>query len=345
MRKEQWTRFREAAKGLPAPAGTRPPVALIVDSPWIPGHLGISHPDYYFDASTWLQANLRIAAEFPEVIPFPSWWVEYGMGIEPSALGTRLHFHSDQPPGQTPILFHAEDVDRLAPVNPLADGLMPMALRQYRTLKQQIFDAGYTIPVVTARGPLCTAAFVRGLNDFMMDLAESPEAAHKLIRLGTDTTIRWLSAQAEAIGASVEGILVLDDIPGMLSRRMYKEFAHPYLQEITAAFPRDWVKVYHNDAKIKPFLADLADTGFDVLNFSHTVDVADLRAATGDRLCPMGNVNPLDLGVRGTPEEVKAAAAEVLRKTADGRVILSVGGGVSPGMPAANIRALVDAAR
>lgn len=342
MRPDQWELFKNAAKGRPV---DRVPVALIMDSPWIPGHLGIGHLDYYLDPEIWFQANLKIARQFPEAIPFPGWWVEYGMAIEPSAFGTRLHFRPDQPPAQTPVLFRAEDIERFSPIDPCVDGLMPLALQRYRTQKQRVFDAGYTIPVVTARGPLCTAAFVRGVSEFMMDIAENPEGAHKLLRFSTGAIIRWLEAQAEAIGPSVEGLFILDDIVGFLSRRAYLEFAHPYLKQICDAFPAGWVKVYHNDAKVKPFLAELPGTGFDVLNFTHNMDIAEVRAATGGKLCLMGNVNPLDIGVRGTPGQVKLAALDVLRKIGGEGVILSLGGGVSPGMPAANIDALTEAAR
>lgn len=342
MRIEQWRTFKAAAKGARL---SRVPVALIVDSPWIPGHVGIGHLDYYLDAETWFQANLRVAREFEDVILFPSWWVEYGMGIEPSALGARLRFYPDRTPDERPILFRAEDIDRFEAVNPSTDGLMPFALHRYRTQKQRIFDAGYTLPVVAARGPLCLAAFVRGINEFMMDLAESPEAAHRLIRFCAETVIRWLGAQAETIGPCVEGLFVLDDIVGMLSRRMYREFAQPYLRQICDAFPADWVKVYHNDANVKPFLEDLPETGFGVLNFTHNLSLSAARGAMRGRMCLMGNVAPLDIGVRGSPEQVKESALQMLAEMNGAGMILSMGGGVSPGMPGANVHALCDAAR
>jgi uroporphyrinogen decarboxylase len=339
MRPQQWEIFKKAARQQP---GAEVPLALIVDSPWIPGYLGIGHLDYYLDPEVWFQANLRVEREFPGAILFPGWWIEYGMAIEPSAFGTRLHFHPDQPPSQTAVLFRLEDVERFKPINPLADGFMPLALARYRSQKQRVFDAGYTLPVVAARGPLCTAAFTRGVNEFMVDITESAEAVHAFLRFTTGGIIRWLEAQAEAIGPSVEGILILDDIAGFLSKRLYMEFAHPYLKQICDAFPKDWVKVYHNDANVRPFLDALPDTGFHVLNFSHKLDIEELRRRTCGRLCPMGNVNPLEVGVRGTPEQVKAAAHEVLAR-AGGPMILSVGGGVSPGMPRENILALLEA--
>jgi uroporphyrinogen-III decarboxylase len=342
MRREQWEIFRRAAKQL---GDTPVPLALIIDSPWIPGYLGINHLDYYLDPELWFCSNLRIMEEFPEVIFFPSWWVEYGMAAEPSALGARVSFSPDQPPGILPALFRAEDVDRLPPADLQRDGFAALILRRYRTQKQRVFDAGYIIPAVAARGPLCTAAFARGLNDFLMDLTEHPAAVQKLLALTTELTVNWLRAQADAIGETVEGILVLDDIVGLLSRKHYLEFAHPYLKQVFDSFPPGWVKVYHNDANIKPVLEDLAAVGFDVLNWGKNIPIAEVRRRIGDRICLMGNVNPLETGVRGTPEEVKAATLDVLEKSGSRGLILSVGGGVSPGMPGANIRAMTDALR
>jgi uroporphyrinogen decarboxylase len=60
-------------------------------------------------------------------------------------------------------------------------------------------------------------------------------------------------------------------------------------------------------------------------------------------MCLMGNVNPLEIAVRGTPDEVKEATLDVLEGAQGEGIILSVGGGVSPGMPRENIVAMLDA--
>ncbi len=342
MRKGQWEAFKRAAKGESTPEVL---LALIVDSPWIPGYLGIGHLEYYTDPDVWLEANLRIADQFPEVILFPSWWIEYGMAIEPSALGARISFRPDEPPGILPGLRRIEDLDSLPPVSMRSDGLTALTLHLYRRQRQRIADAGFTIPVVAARGPLCTAAFLRGLSEFMIDMVEDPGRIHKLLDVSTGLTIAWLAAQAEAAGVSVEGILVLDDIPGMLSRGLYLEFAHPYLRRVFDAFPPEWVKVYHNDANIRPFLEELPETGFDVLNWGKNIDVDEAWSRTGGKVTLMGNVDPLGLGVRGTSAEVRSASTAVLERSAGRRQILSLGGGVSPGMPKANIEAMIQAVR
>lgn len=342
LRPDQWQSFRKAAK---REQSRDVPLALIVDSPWIPGYLGINHLDYQFDPETWFQANLKIHADFPEVIFVPSWWAEFGMAIEPSAFGSKLLFHADKTPDALPCLREAADGAALRPADPATDGLMPLALRRLTTYRQRIHDAGHVIPIATARGPLCLASFLRGITELLLDLSEHPDEVHKLLDTMTRTIILWLEAQCDALGGDVEGIFVLDDVPGLLSRRLYLEFAEPYLRRIFAAFPEHWVKIYHNDANVKPFISDLPALGIDVLNWTHRLSATAAFEATGGQLCLMGNVAPLEIGVNGTPQDVHAATADLLAKVDGHPFILSVGGGVSPGMPGANIRAMIDAWR
>jgi uroporphyrinogen decarboxylase len=177
----------------------------------------------------------------------------------------------------------------------------------------------------------------------MMDLMEKPDWARKLLDICTNLIIDWLKAQTRALGPTVEGFLLLDDIVGFVGEEHYKEFCHPCLKRICDAFPKDWIKIYHNDASIEACLEHLPDAGFNVLNWGKQTDIAKVRSRVGGRICLMGNVNPLETGVRGTPAQVRAATLDVLEKSGGRGIILSVGGGVSPGMPRANILAMQEA--
>lgn len=340
MRPEQWETFKRAARREKL---DNVPMALIVDSPWIPGYVGVSHMEYYLDPEVWFQSNLKIVEEFPEITFVPSWWMEYGMAAEPSALGSKIKFWQDNTPSEYHTLYRLEDIEHLPEYEVEADGFMALTLARIRMQKQRVFDAGYTMPIVTSRGPLCTASFVRGTTEIMMDLVMNPEGAHKLIDLCTNLVIDWLKAQQAAIGDTVEGLFILDDIVGFINEDFYKEFAHPYLKRICDAFPDDWVKIYHNDAEVQACLNHLPDAGFNVLNWGKQTDYAEVKQRVGDRMCLMGNVNPLEIGVQGTAAEVRSATLDVLEKSGGEGIILSVGGGTSPGMPRENIRAMVDA--
>jgi uroporphyrinogen decarboxylase len=340
MRPEQWELFKRAAR---LEKLDRIPMALIIDSPWIPGYLGIKHMDYYLDPELWFQSNVKIHREFPDIIFVPSWWMEYGMAAEPSVLGAKIKFWQDNTPSEYHTLFHIEDIEKFPEYEVEADAFMAMTLHRIRMHRQRILDTGEILPLVTSRGPLCTAGFVRGTTDFMIDIVEKPEWAHKLIDRCTSVIIDWLKAQQKAMGDTVEGIFILDDIVGFINETHYQEFAHPYLKKICDAFPDDWVKIYHNDADINACLDHLPDCGFNVLNWGKQTDIADVKARVGDRMCLMGNVNPLEVGVRGTPDEVRDATLDVLEKSGGEGIILSVGGGTSPGMPKQNIEAMLEA--
>ncbi len=340
MLPQQWDIFKRAAR---LERLERIPMALIVDSPWIPGYLGIQHLDYYLDPELWFTSNLKIMREFPDIIFVPSWWTEYGMAAEPSVLGAKIKFWKDNTPSECHRLHRLEDIDDLAEYDVEADGFAALTLHRIGMHRQRILDHGYILPMVTSRGPLCTAGFVRGTTNFLVDLVENPEGAHKLIDLCTRVVIDWLKAQHKAMGGTVEGILILDDIVGFISARHYREFAHPYLKRICEAFPKDWIKVYHNDAEVGACLEHLPDAGFHVLNWGKQKDIREVKRRVGGRMCLMGNVNPLEVAVRGTPAEVRKAALDVLEGSGGEGIILSVGGGASPGMPRESLVAMLEA--
>ena len=109
MLPEQWEIFKRAAR---LEKMDKIPMALIIDSPWIPGYLGIKHMDYYLDPELWFQSNLKIMQEFPDIIFVPSWWMEYGMAAEPSVLGAKIKFWQDNTPSEYHTLYRLEDIDK-----------------------------------------------------------------------------------------------------------------------------------------------------------------------------------------------------------------------------------------
>jgi len=340
MRPEQWEIFKKAARGEKL---DQIPMAMIIDSPWIPGYVGVNHMDFFLNPDVWFNAHHQIHQEFPDVIFVPGWWMEYGMAAEPSVLGAKIKFWQDNTPSEYHTLYHIEDLDSFPEYEVEADAFMAMTLHRIRMQKQRVWDTGEIMPIVTSRGPMCTAGFVRSTTDFMIDLVEKPEWAHKLLDLSTRLIIDWLKAQEKAIGRDVEGIFILDDIVGFVNEDHYQEFCHPYLKRICDAFPKDWVKIYHNDASVEACLEHLPDVGFNVLNWGKQTDIADVIDRIGGRMCLMGNVNPLEVAVRGTVDEVREATLDVLEKSGGENIILSVGGGTSPGMPRENMRAMIDA--
>jgi uroporphyrinogen-III decarboxylase len=336
-----WDDFKSVARRRPAESV---PVALIVDSPWLPGFAGIDTRDYFLFPEKWLEINLRLLQRFPDVVWIPGFWVEYGMLAEPSAFGARVRFYPDHPPAVEPLTDDLEFWSGLRPANPQEDGLMPLILRMNKVMDERLAAEGLGMRVAAARGPMTVASWLAGITPLMLDVALNPEKVAAILSPVTTTIIRWLHAQLDTF-RNPEAVLVLDDVVGMVSREHYEAVIHPHLKRIFDEF-EGLVRIYHNDTPCPHLAESLAQANFDVFNFSHETDAGELKSRMGHRVALMGNVPPLSVGARGTPAEVESAARACLEKAAGGGgLILSFGGGVSPGTPPENIDALVRAAR
>lgn len=323
------------------------PVGLIVDSPWIPGYCGISTIDFYTDMNVYLDAYAKIKADFPDVIFLPDYWVEFGMGAEPSGFGCKPNFYDYQPVNISHLITDADDIEKLLELpipDPKRDGLLPLAINYYKNIKGRLHEKGEKIRMVASRGPLNVATHMMSVPEFLVAIKIYPDEVHKLLRKTTDFIKVWLAAQKDALDY-VEGILMLDDIVGFLNEDDYKEFAHPYLKEIFDAFDVP-VKMFHNDKQNPVSFPYIADLGVNIFQFSHLDDINEARKALGDKVCILGNVPPLQVLTNGTSEECEKAAAECIKKYgSNSGLFLSVGGGASPGMPGENLKAFCRGAK
>ncbi len=336
-----WERFKQAAR-LEEPEQV--PVAFIVDSPWLPGYAGLNTLDFFLLPDKWFEIHRGLLDRFPDAVWIPGFWVEYGMAAEPSAFGARVHFYPDRPPSIEPVATDPALWAEVPAANPREAGFMPLALRLYEHAEARLRAEGLGIKMVAARGPMVTAGWVMGITDLMTGLVTHPKEISKFLDTVTTTIIRWLQAQLDTI-KEPEGIMILDDIVGMVSLEHYNEFVAPRLRRIFDEF-EGLIRVYHNDTPCAHLYPALTEANFDVFNFTHQADIGRVKASVGHRVALMGNVPPLSVGVRESPEVVADWAKSCLDKAAPGGgLILSVGGGVSPDMPAENIDAMLAAAR
>jgi uroporphyrinogen decarboxylase len=329
-----WERFAAVARHGTA---DRIPVALIVDSPWLPGYAGIDTLDYFLRDDEWLRINLGLLERFSDVAWIPGFWIEYGMAAEPSAFGARVVWYHDRPPSVEAVRGGLAAIADIESPDPREHGFMPLVLQRYANLERN----GIHTKMVAARGPFAVANWVLGATDLMLSLATEPDMIARFLDTVTTTIIAFLRAQLDTL-RDPQGILVLDDLVGMISPAMFEQFARPLFSRIFGEFD-GLIKVFHNDTPCPHLLKPFSTLGFDVFNFSHVTDIATVQAALPN-IALMGNVPPLQVMAEGTAEQVEQFARECIRKTGGRGLILSAGGGVSPGTPASAIDALVRAA-
>ena len=338
MTNKQWTDLIAIVNG---EKKQQLPVGFIIDSPWLPNWAGCSILDYFTDEGRFLDANLKAIRTFPQTLFLPGFWSEYGMCTEPSAFGSACVWEQDQFPFAKKVLRSAADAEFLEKPNPRKDGLLPFVIQRLRHLQPGIEREGHKIRFAVARGPLNIASFLMGATEFLTAIKTDPEPMHRLLETVTDFLVEWIDAQMECF-PTIDGVLLLDDIVGFISRSDFEVFALPYL---TKAFRADVaVKFFHNDAPCRVCAPYLPGIGVNLLNFGVQHSLSEMREWTGNRIALLGNIPPRDVLAGGTPGDVTRAVREMLEALEDrSRLIVSCGGGMPPGAPTDNIRALIDA--
>jgi uroporphyrinogen-III decarboxylase len=316
------------------------PTAFIIDSPWLPNWAGHTILDYFTDERIFLDDNLKAIRTFPEAIFLPGFWSEYGMCTEPSAYGSVSIWGENEFPFAKKVLHSPSEVEHLERPDPRKHGLLPFVIKRLQHLLPEIEKAGHKIRFAVARGPLNIASFLMGTPEFLEALKTEPELMHRLLNIVTDFLVDWIAVQRQAF-PSIDGIFLLDDIVGFVSRRDCETFALPYLQR---AFSADvTVKFFHNDAPCKASAPLLEAAGINLLNFGIQHTLAEMKSWTNNRIALMGNIPPRDVLAEGTPTDVKRSVREMLNGLDDrSRLIVSCGGGMPPRAPTENIKTLIS---
>ena len=264
----------------------------------------------------------------------------------PEAMGTKLKFPEDgMPYVSEPVLKDYADFDRLSPVDPYRDGRLPLYLETLKLINEEIGDqvgVGSSVG-----GPFTAAASLRGTENFLKDLRKNPEMAHRLLRLVTESALRYIDAVFD-LGLNIS-ISEPTASGTLISAKQFKVFAKPYLKMyvdriIERCGSGPTLHICGNTSRI---WSDMADTGATILSLDNQIDLADAKEAVGDRVCLMGNVRPIETLMKGTRDQVLAEAKECLRKAHDNPkgYILSSGCALPLDTPPENVVSLMDAAR
>lgn len=338
MKDQEWNTLVSVIRG----DTVRPlPTAFIIDSPWLPNWAGHTILDYFTDERLFLEDNLKAIRTFPDTIFLPGFWSEYGMCTEPSAYGSISVWGEDEFPFARKVLQSPSDVDRLEKPDVRKHGLLPFVIKRLQHLQPEINQAGHRIRFAVARGPLNVASFLMGTPEFLEAIKTHPEEMHRLLKMITDFLVDWIAYQREVF-PTIDGILILDDIMGFISRRDFEKFGLPYLQRVFSADVT--VKFFHNDAPCKMCAPFLASAGINMLNFGVQHTLAEMKAWTNNQITLVGNIPPRDVLAAGTPEDVVRSVTEILTGLEDkSRLIVSCGGGMPPNAPTENIMALIAA--
>ncbi|MBP6971246.1 MAG: hypothetical protein KBB44_07535 [Bacteroidaceae bacterium] len=326
-------------------------VALIADSPWIPGYCGDTFIDYYARNEVFIAGNRKIRKDFPDAIFVPSWWVEYGMAAEPTGFGCPTCFFEDNLPHMYPLTEDLETAGEffgnLRMPDPKADGFMPLILNQQRYYQKLMEQDGEEVYMVCARGPFTVASHMFTVTQLLMLMMTDPEAADKLLSKTVECVKLWLEAQLDNV-KTAKAVMVLDDVCGYFSPEDFKTLCMPYMKQVFDAFP-EVRRYFHNDFTSNSCYPYLAEMGVEVFNFTHMQEIGESRKLVGDKVVFMGNVPPMLLA-QGDPKTVYETTKSVIESyvAANGShhgLLIGPGGGMPMGAVKPNIDAMIQAVK
>lgn len=304
---------------------------------------GISLHRYTSDAEAMTAAILAYHERFrPDavIVSADTWISAEAMGALVGPLG------EDQPWGGRgePRVRHLADVRALPKPDPARQGRCPLMIEVTRRVAASI--GGETAVVACFdQYPFSLAAALMGINELMLALDDDPALVTALMERCLEQGLAYGCALAAA-GADV---LTGGDSPaGLIGPRRYRELALSFEQRLVAGLKAATGKPVslHICGDAQSILADMAQSGADLLEIDYRTDLAGAVRTVGPDMALWGNLDPVSVLARGTPTSVHAAAQKTLAAAADHpRFILGSGCTLAVETPFANVEALIAAVR
>jgi uroporphyrinogen decarboxylase len=126
------------------------------------------------------------------------------------------------------------------------------------------------------------------------------------------------------------------------------EYFFPWLKKIgDLAKSAGKPLIFHSDGKLWDVMDDIIACGVDALHpiEPQAMDLAEVKAKYGNRLCLIGSVD-VDLLARGTAEEIRAKVKyNVEQAGKDGGYVLGSGNSIPDYVPYENYLALLEASK
>jgi uroporphyrinogen decarboxylase len=278
-----------------------------------------------------------------------NYYIAEGFGVQVD------HYEDSTPTLRTPAVTELEDIGKLRVPDPQKDGRMPVYLEAIRLLAKA--TRGAVAVRAPGTGPFSLASHVLGTESFLIELAMADrepggpgeQLLKQCLELTTDALIAFAKACLEAGAHLVQAGDSLASLD-MISPATYHKWAWPYerrfFQTINPlAEGSSAATILHICGNMTSALELMADTGAQILELDHKVSLKSAKARVGNRVCLMGNLDPVEVLWRGTTELVTQTATQAIADAASGGgFILGSGCEVPVAAPQENIQAMIQAA-
>jgi len=236
-----------------------------------------------------------------------------------------------------------ESIRSLRVPDPHGDGRMPILLDGIRQVRERFGDN--ILVCGRSPAPFSAATLLYGVQAPMMLMYDDPPLLRDTMAFLIDAAEAFARAQIDA-GAHALWVGDCSASSRFISVRHFEEFAAAAASEHIARLKAlGALTIYFGAEKDVAHLQATAELGTDIIGLSENADLGECKAAVGDRVCLMGNLDPINVMLNGTPEMVESEVARIADVARGGGVLFNTGEGVPIGTPTENVRAMVRALR
>jgi uroporphyrinogen decarboxylase len=218
------------------------------------------------------------------------------------------------------------------------DGRMPVKLEALRRLKTEFGD---TLCVVGSNAaPYSSAGLLFGLQTPMMPIYDKPDLLRDTMDFFVELQSRWGIAQIKA-GADAIWLGDCNAFSGLLSATRYQEFAAEPCRKVIQAIQSAGGMVFlHNSEVSIPHIELECGLKPDVVSVGPGADLEAVFGVARGKTCIMGNIDPIEVLLRGTPPQVEKEVERVMSIGCAGTgFMLDSGEAVPRDAPVENMRA------
>jgi uroporphyrinogen decarboxylase len=134
----------------------------------------------------------------------------------------------------------------------------------------------------------------------------------------------------------------------LVGPKVYAEFAFPYEKRVFEAVRArcDTPITLHICGDTSTCIDRMIETGATGIEIDHVMDLRRVRQVCRERVTAIGNINPVDTLLSGTPDAIMSACRACVEAFAGShRFILATGCAISPLTPPANLKAMAETVR
>lgn len=269
-------------------------------------------------------------------------WAGSGYNNLPArALGGKIKFRAKGTMDvQEPLLEKASDADKIN-IDRLGDDQGVRNVWETTALLDKAIG-GHTLIGGSGWGPFTLTAQIYGTERVMQGIYKDKAGVREVLEFGAEASFRYYEGFIRA-GARILSVAEPTASGDLISRRHFEEFVLPCLVKFFKRTKEAGViNLLHICGNITNRLDLIPLSGADVLSVDYKVDLNKVRETVGDKMAFAGNVNPVEVLVDATPDEVAAVSRACLEKAGgDSHFILMPGCDLSPGVPLENLQAMI----